>query len=312
MQGASKFAALGAAVSGRTERSRSRRSPSMGRMLLAALAAGLALSLPAQAQNPNQGKRFKVAADVGLVPFFMKAPDGKMDGFSNDLAGELAARMGYDGLEVIDTPFSAIFAGLFSGRYDMVAGPINTTMERAQQMLYSEPYMAGGLSFLAKKGAVVDKLEDLKGKTIAVNNGSFSDRWLQDNQAKYGFQIQRFNKNNDAVQAVVIGRAFANLSETPLARWIATQTPALAPVYDYTTDSNYAFVFRKDDTALRNRVDEVLECMKQDGSLVKLHVKWFGTEPDAGTSMTKPYPGYGVPGLPGHDPVEHTPDCSRP
>ena len=153
---------------------------------------------------------------------------------------------------------------------------------------------------------------DLKDKTIAVNNGSFSDRWLHENPVMYGYKIQRFNKNTDAVQAVAIGRAFANMSETPLARYIATKTPALAPVYDMTTEANYAFAFRKDDTALRNRVDEVLECMKQDGSLSKLHVKWFGTEPNAGTAMTVVFPGYGAPDFPGYEPTEHTPDCSRP
>lgn len=278
----------------------------LGKAIASAAVAGMSLlALPAAAQ----GNTFKVAADVGLVPFFIKSPTGKVDGFSYDVVNELARRLGYDGVEVIDTPFSAIFAGLFSSRYDMIAAPTNITAERASQMLFSEPYMAGGISFLAKKRDRIDKLEDLKGKVIAVNNGSFSDRWLQDNQSKYGYQVQRFNKNTDAVQAVAVGRAFANLSETPLARWVATQTPVLAPAYDQKTDSNYGFVFRNGDTELRNKVERVLECMKTDGSLEKLHVKWFKVPPDAGTSMTQPYPGFGAPGFQGYDATEHAMDC---
>ena len=187
---------------GHTILNRARRA--VGGAIVASLLATTALSVPSIASAQNQGKNFKVAADIGLVPFFMKDASGKLDGFSYELAGELAKRMGYDGLEVVDTPFSAIFAGLFASRYDMVAGPVNITAERASQMLFTEPYMAGGLSFLTKKGVAIASLEDLKGKLIAVNNGSFSDRWLQDNQAKYGYEIQRFNKNNDAVQAVAI------------------------------------------------------------------------------------------------------------
>lgn len=278
-------------------------------LMMAGFLATVALSAPGVAQA--QSKRFKVAADIGLVPFFMKNAAGQIDGFSNDFATELSKRMGYDGLEVVDTPFSAIFAGLFSSRYDMVAAPTNITAERAQQMLFTEPYMAGGLSFLTKKGVTMHTLEELKGKTIAVNNGSFSDKWLQDNQAKYGYEVQRFNKNNDAVQAVVIGRAFANLSETPLARYIATQTPTLVSAYDYTTDSNYGFAFRKDDVALRNKVEDAIECMKADGALAKLHVKWFGTVPTPGTSMTKVYSGYGTPGIPGYDAADHKPNCAK-
>ncbi|MBP6019150.1 MAG: transporter substrate-binding domain-containing protein [Burkholderiaceae bacterium] len=281
----------------------------MGLLLVGTLSVA---AISAVAPVHAQGKNFKVAADVGLVPFFMQSASGQMEGFSFDFAQSLAKRMGYDDIDVIDTPFSAIFAGLFSGRYETVAGPVNITQERAQQMLYTEPYMAGGLSFLTKKGSVVATLDDLKGKTIAVNNGSFSDKWLQDNQAKYGYEIQRFNKNNDAVQAVAIGRAFANLSETPLARWIAKQTPTLVTAYDHKTGSNYGLVFRKEDTELRNKVERQIECMKTDGSLAKLHVKWFGSEPDAGSSMTHVYPGYGVPDMPGYDPTEHALDCAKP
>ena len=295
-------------VSATREFARSRRA--IAGLMVAGFLAVVSLTAPGSALAQN--KRFKVAADVGLVPFFMKNTSGQIDGFSYDLATELAKRLGYDGLEVVDTPFSAIFAGLFSARYDMVAAPTNITAERAQQMLFTEPYMAGGLTFLTKKGASVRSLEDLKGKVIAVNNGSFSDKWLQDNQAKYGYEIQRFNKNNDAVQAVAIGRAFANLSETPLARYIATQTPALVSAYDYTTDSNYGFAFRKDDIALRNKVEDAVECMKSDGALAKLHIKWFGAEPAAGSSMTKVYSGYGTPGIPGYEVTEHKLNCAKP
>lgn len=258
-----------------------------------------------------QPKPLKVAADVGLVPFFVRNASGGLEGFSYDFVEEIAKRMGYSSIEVVDTPFSSIFAGLYSKRYEMIAAPTNITAERASQMLFSEPYMAGGISFLVKKGTKIDKLEDLKGKLIAVNNGSFSDKWLQENQAKYGYEVQRFNKNTDAVQAVVIGRAFANLSETPLARWVAKETPVLQTAYSYTTGSNYGLAFRKEDGAFRGKVESVIECMKTDGSLAKIHQKWFGVAPDSGSSMTKTFPGTGAPGFEGYDAGEHPLSCPK-
>src|SRR5690606_8112751 len=109
MQGVNTIAALAAAVSRKhsvAHLGRARLGRKAG-LMLAAVAAGLALSLPAHADNPSKGKLFKVAADVGLVPFFMRGTDGKMDGFSNDLTQKVAQRMGYDGAEAIDTPLSA-------------------------------------------------------------------------------------------------------------------------------------------------------------------------------------------------------------
>ena len=67
--------------------------------------------------------------------------------------------------------------------------------------------------------------------------------------------------------------------------------------------------FRKDDAALRNAVEEGLECAKLDGTVARLHEKWFGTKPEKGAAAVTVYPGYGVPGMPGHDAKAHTPRC---
>ncbi|MDE2394458.1 MAG: amino acid ABC transporter substrate-binding protein [Burkholderiales bacterium] len=276
-------------------------------LLCAALACASLYAVPAAAQA-----KLKVAADVGYSPFFVRNADGKLEGFSFELANEVARRMGYSGAEVVDTPFSAIFAGLFSKRFDMIVAPTNITAERAAQMLFTEPYMPTGIGFLARKGAKLDNLAELKGKVIAVNNGSFSDKWLQENQAKYGYEVQRFNKNSDAVQAVMIGRAFANLAETPVVRFIARDNAATAVVFTVTTGTNFGFALRKDEVEMRNKADMALECMKHDGSLSKLHQKWFGVPADPDSSMTKIYPGYGTPGFEGYDPTEHALNCGKP
>ena len=42
-----------------------------------------------------------------------------------------------------------------------------------------------------------------------------------------------------------------------------------------------------------------------DGTVAKLHEKWFGAKPEAGSAAVTIYPGYGVPGMDGHDPTPH-------
>jgi polar amino acid transport system substrate-binding protein len=41
-----------------------------------------------------------------------------------------------------------------------------------------------------------------------------------------------------------------------------------------------------------------------------LHEKWFGVKPAPGSAAVTVYAGYGVPGMPGYDPTEHTPACN--
>src|SRR5437879_9814801 len=78
---------------------------------------------------------------------------------------------------------------------------------------------------------------------------------------------------------------------------------------DWSSDVCSSDLFRKDDAPLRNAVEEALECLKQEGTVARLHEKWFGFKPAAGAAAVTVYPGYGVPGLPGHDPKPHQPHC---
>ncbi|WID95098.1 ABC transporter substrate-binding protein [Bosea vestrisii] len=281
------------------------------RIALASTALAAFLAMPAMAQDADHPKteKLKVACDLGFAPFCFKTSTGETTGFTYDMSAALAQKLGRPGVEVTDSNFSAIFAGLFSKRYEMIPAPTNITTERAAQMLFSEPYMPTGLGFLVKKGGKIANVEELKGKALSVNNGSISDKWLTDNEAKYGFTIQRYNKNADAVQAVMIGRAFANVADAPVSRYVSTQTPTAEVAYVLDGGRNFGIAFRKEDTAFRAQVEAALECIKADGTLAKIHEKWFGVKPDAASSTTKVYPGIGAPDFEGYDATPHKAEC---
>src|SRR3954453_18118087 len=59
---------------------------------------------------------------------------------------------------------------------------------------------------------------------------------------------------------------------------------------------NFAYAFRLEDAEYRNKVEDVIECMKLDGRLGKLHEKWYGTAPDSGSPIDTVYFGYGLRG----------------
>ena len=44
------------------------------------------------------------------------------------------------------------------------------------------------------------------------------------------------------------------------------------------TDDNYGIGFRKEDIALRDKVEELLIEMKKDGTLEKISTQWFGSD----------------------------------
>ena len=207
---------------------------------------------------------------------------GGPEGFGVDLVTEIARRLGRPGVEIVDVNFSGLFAALFAKRFEFTANPLNITEERAQRMLYTEPFFATGNGFVTRRADTLAKLEDLKGKAIAVNRGTISDAWATANAEKYGFEVQRYDTFPDSVQAVLTRRAFAAINEIPTTVYAASQNRQIQVAFKDYTGRNFGIAFRPESREYRNRVEEVIECMKLDGFLGRLHEKWYGAPADAG------------------------------
>lgn len=274
------------------------------------LAAALLFAAPAWAQEADHppGQPLVLGSDFGVAPWMVRGAAGP-EGFGMDLATELAKRLKRPGVEVVDVNFANLFAALFSKRIEFTVNPLNITAERAERMLYSQPFFATGNGFLVKAGGAMAGFEDLRGKALAVNRGTISDTWATENAARYGFEVQRYETFPDSVQAVLTGRAFTALNEIPTTVYAASRNPRIKVGFQDLNGRNFGLAFRKEDTAYRNKVDDVLTCMKTDGTLVAMYKKWYGAAPPPDTAIERVYAGYGPPGLPGHDPTAHDPGC---
>ena len=172
--------------------------------------------------NPTAfGAKLVVAADVGFAPHVMAKPTGGYEGYNVDMVNEIGRRLGMD-IEVVDQEWSGIFAGLNAKKYDFIMAPTTVTAERAKSMLFIEGYMDTNYRFLVKKDTPdLESLDDLKGKVIAVNKGNIYDKWATTRAEQYGWTMLRFGKNADAIQAVITGRAHANLAGASAVGWAA-------------------------------------------------------------------------------------------
>lgn len=264
------------------------------KMCLAAAAATL-VSVPAVAQV------MKTGVDATFPPHAMRTLGGELQGFNVDLGRELARRLGKK-LEIEGTEFSGLIPGLNAGKYDFVLAVVTATPERAKSMLFTEGYLNTDFTFVEKKAAPgIKALEDLKGKTIAVNKGSAYEAWARANAAKYGFKFDVYGSNADAVQAVQAARAEASLAGNTVAGWVAKQNAAVKPTYTIKTGLVTALAFRTNDKAGRDAASMALKCMKSDGFVAKTAEKWFGFKPSADDAALVIAAGHGVPGLDGYD-----------
>jgi len=269
-----------------------------------------AMLLATSAASAEDAPPLRTAVDGTFAPHAMPKLGGGYEGFNIDLAEEIGKRMKRK-VVIEATQFSGLVPGLQAGTYDFLAAPTTVTKERVENMLFTEGYLNTDFQFLVKKGGPkVEKLEDLKGKTVSVNKGSAYDSWARELEGKIGWKVESFGTQTDAVQAVLAGRADANVAGNTVIAWAVKNNPQLELSYLYSTGLVWGAPLRKDSGELRKQLENAIECMKLDGTIAKMHEKWFGVKPAPGSAAVTVYPGYGVPDMAGYDPTPHTPQCN--
>lgn len=263
----------------------------------------------ATAAVADERKEFNVALDGTFAPHAMPKLSGGIEGFNVDLANEIGKRLGVK-MNITAAQWSGLLPAMQAGKYDFIVAPTTMTEERAKTMLFTEGYLNTDFLFAVKQGAPeVKSLEGFKGKVIAVNKGAAYDRWARGLADRIGWTVQSYGTQTDALQAVVSGRAFANVAGNTSVAWAVKKNPALAISYNHSTGKLFSMPFRKDDVATRNMVEAVIECMKLDGTFVKMSEKWFGVAPAPGSAAVTVSAGFGPPGMEGYEPTPHMPNC---
>ncbi|WP_428662235.1 transporter substrate-binding domain-containing protein [Reyranella sp.] len=275
--------------------------------IAAAAAAILLCASPAVAQ---EGKPLRTGVDGSFPPHAFPKPGGGTQGFNIDLFTEVAARMKRP-ITIDAVSFSTLIPGMQSGRYDFIAAPTTVTKERAEAMLFTAGYLWTAFQFGIKKGSKpITGWADLKGKVVAVNKGTPYETLSKKMGTEHGFEVQAYDYQTDAVQAVLSGRAYATLVGNTSIRYIAKQTPMfVADLELKETRAHWAAPVPKDNPKLRAELQDVLDCMKKDGSISKLSEKWLGYTPGPDSLENVITPGYGVPDMPGYDPTPHPLHC---
>lgn len=278
------------------------------RMKALAAALGCATGLFATTASAQDGLR--VALDGTFAPHAMPSLSGGIEGFNVDLAKLIAERLGTT-IQIDAAQFSGLVPALQAGTYDFLVAPVTVTEERSANMIFTEGFMDTNFTFMQLAGTEPGKsLEDYRGKTLAVNKGSNYEGYLNEHAEELELTVTSYGTTSDAVEAVTTGRAFAALAGNTSAAWAAKKNPRLLLGAEIATGLVWGLPFRKDDVENRNKIDAVIECLKQDGSMAALSEKWLGVTPVEGSTIVTPTPGYGTPGYAGYEDTAHEVSCS--
>jgi Na+/H+-dicarboxylate symporter len=227
----------------------------------------------------------RVGCREDALPFSYRKRDGELVGHDIDLAHTLARDLGVR-LELVPVTRKRMSGLLASGAIDIVMAGVALTLQRAQQMGFSAPYMDDTLAFLApdhrrNEFTSSESVRALTDLTVGVPDlPGFVER-VERSFPNAKFVVvasprEFFEQPNDTIDVMVFSaeRGSAWTLAYPQYSVVVPQPDVVrVPV---------AFPMRAGDERLREFVNHWIEIRRRNGTLDRLYDHWIlGRSPEA-------------------------------
>lgn len=212
-------------------------------------------------------------------PFEYYRSDGKLAGFSVDVAEALCAvltlRCAYT-----HVPCEDAIPTLIAGRGDAIIASMSITEERKKLVAFTNRYYRTPMQFAARKGFDRPISRDgLKGLKLGVAAGTAAEAYARETFGGAVEIVTTFGGDDEAdvYRALAAGKVDIVLSDM-LAIWPFYASPegrAIAfgdPVH---VDEDIGIAVRKDDNALREKLNAAIARVRLDGTYQKINAKYF-------------------------------------
>jgi polar amino acid transport system substrate-binding protein len=228
-------------------------------------------------QKVIQTKKLTVGCILSFPPFGYKDEKGDPQGYDVDLAKAIGKSLNAE-VTIVDVTSDARIPSLETGKVDLIIGNFTRTLDRAQKVDFTNPYIAAGERLLVKKGSSITKIEDLNGKKVAVTKGSTNADILK----KYApnAEVVYTTTSADAVQSLKNGQAEAFIEDSNFEQYQAKLNPELDVVGGSLITPEYnAFGLKKGDQDWLNYLNLYVYQINTSGENKELYKKWFGADP---------------------------------
>ena len=149
---------------------------------------------------------------------------------------------------------------------------------------------------MTKVGSGIHGIEDLKGKTVAITQGTDTLELFNKLNKERGLNLRIVTGHDHAESFLLVStdRAVAFIDDSVLIasfRATAPDPKAWIVVPGNPEIDPYALMFRRDDPAFKTLVDETITGMMKDGKFAALYTRWFEQPiPPRGINFQTPTP----------------------
>lgn len=245
-----------------------------------ALCAGAAAAqtlppLPAFIRDQGQ---LRVGVRCDQPPYGFRGPDGGFAGVEVEMALQMAA-WAFGNPEKADLTCVTAenrIPQLNARRVDLLIATLGVTPERARVIDFSGPYRWGGSDLLVRRDSPIQKLDDVKTRTVIMLRGTTQALWFDANMP--GLNSLRLNTAADALQALLQGRGDAYAHDTATLVVIAARDQSLRLVGEQFAVSDAAVGVRKNEPEWMAWINAALARMKAENLYMAWTEKWIPAE----------------------------------
>lgn len=200
--------------------------------------------------------------------------NGKIVGFDIDLMNAIVSEIGVSA-ELKEYAWEDIFEGVKSNEVDVIISGITITPERAEQMLFSVPYVNAGQSIIVKKGnSTIKGPEDLKDKKVAVLTGTTSEEAAHE-YVDDASNVIGYSAYEEIRPDLTSGKVDVWINDLAAAVNNVKDNPGWEIVGEPFTQEFYGIATNLENQILMDEINRILRDMKRDGRLEDLEAKWL-------------------------------------
>jgi len=256
-----------------------------------ALLAALAFASTATAQEGTL-KKIKDSGSITIghrdasVPFSYYDDKQQPVGYAMDLCARIVEAVKTElKMQTIETKYQLVTSAnriplMANGTIDLECGSTTNNLERQKLVWFTITHFVTANRWVAKRTAKLNKLADLKGKTIVSTAGTTNIKQITElnGEQKLGANIISANGHAEAFQMVETGRAVAFVMDDILLYSLVAQSRSPKD-YDISKEAlsvePYGIMLRKDDAAFKKVVDAAMVNTYKSGAINAIYDKWF-------------------------------------
>lgn len=244
-------------------------------LVVAAIGAGIYFATRPKTETKKD--TLVIATEGCWSPWTYHDENDVLTGFDIEIGQKIAEGLGMKA-DFQEVPWESILVGVETGTFDIACNGVGYTEERAKKFLFTDPYVyTEAVLVVRKDNEDIRSLEDLKGKK--TSNSPNSTYALK--AEEMGASVDYVDTLGETMTMVIDGRVDATINaKGSVDDYLGEHPDANIKIVQIFAGEPVCYPIRKtaENEELLKKINTILEGMRNDGTLSKLSIKYFGED----------------------------------